>query len=450
MQIKKRIYAAFLVVLLTASSLLIFICINLLSNSHSNPFVPIPKDSRWIVRMDAESFVKTEIYHTLFTERDDAFIQQVRDLLERNNNENADKKPLFIDFQEDIVLYNIERNNKNFLVIAVQTLDAPAFSRNISDYCKINQTGGAKEHCGVYINQIKGEKASAAELKAVLNDVLNAPFKELHKAAPEKNEFIAVSWKKRPEEHGFSAADLSIQYQEGEINLEGKLTYPKKLAPALKFGLNPKGVYIYSRIEAGSLPDTLLQFFPKNLPHFNEIEAYAIDLNGTALEDSRDSLPNFFGYLPIPVMNLIVQTKTAIQAEDLWKAFPASVRKEHLQLNFGGISFQIKQLAPNCYFIGVDPNAVVSYTGNEVFFVYGKLEKATQIYGSTFMTAIIENMGPVKAINDFLKSTRSIRIDIKPGQGKQYTLSGKIQFQEKKQPIHELSKMVFGLGLFEL
>lgn len=450
MQIKKRIYAAFLVVLLTASSLLIFICINLLSNNHSNPFVPIPKDSRWVVRMDAESFVKTEIYHTLFTEKDDAFIQQVRDLIERASNSNSDKKPLFIDFQEDIVLYNIERNNKGFLVIAVQTLNGPAFSRNIADYCRINQTGGAKDRCGIYVHQVKGEKASTSELKTVLNDVLNAPFRELHKAVPEKNEFIAVNWKNTPGESGFSAADVSIQYQNSEINLEGTLTYPKKPAPALRFGLNPKGVYIYSRLQVGSLPDTLLQFFPKDLPHFTDIEAYAVDLNGTALEDSKDSLPNFYGYLPVPVMNLIVQTKSDCKVEELWKAFPASARRENLRLSFGEISFQLKQLAPNCYFIGVDPKAVVPYSGNDIFFVKGKLEKATQIYGGTFVTAIIENSGPVKAINDFLKSTRSIRIDLKLGKGNQYVVNGNIQFREKRQPLHELSKMVFGLGVFEL
>lgn len=83
MQIKKRFYAAFLVVLLTASSLLIFICLNFLSNNQNNPVVPIPKDSQWILRMDAESFIKTEIYTTLFTEKDDAFVQQVKDLIER-------------------------------------------------------------------------------------------------------------------------------------------------------------------------------------------------------------------------------------------------------------------------------------------------------------------------------------------------------------------------------
>ncbi|MDR0801859.1 hypothetical protein [Fluviicola sp.] len=450
MQIKKRIYAAFLVVLLTASSLLIFICINLLSNSYNNPFVPIPRDSKWVIRIDAESFVKTEIYHTLFTEKDDAFIQQVRDLVERSTNENLKKKSLFINFQEDIVLYGLERNHKNFLVTAVQTFDGPAFSRNILDYCKVSQTGGAKDHCGIYIHQIKGEKASESELKAVLNDILSAPLKELHKAAPEKNELIAVSWNNHTRENGFSATDLSIQYQDNEINLEGKLAYTKKLPSGLKFGLAPKGVYIYSRMEMGSLPDTLFQFFPKNLPHFTEIQGYAVDLNGTALEDSRDSLPNFFGYLPVPVMNLIVRTKNNCNVEDLWKAFPASVRRENLRLNFGNISFQLKQLSPDTYFIGVNPDAVISYSGNDVFFIKGRFEKASQIYGSSFLTSIIENMAPVKAFNNFLKSMRFVRIDIKPGKGDQYIVSGKIQFRNKKQPLHELSKMILGLGAFEL
>lgn len=450
MQIKKRFYAAFLVVLLTASSLLIFICLNFLSNNQNNPVVPIPKDNQWVLRMDAESFIKTEIYTTLFTEKDDAFVQQVKDLIERGTNENTDKKPLFIDFQEDIVLYNIKRNEKNFLVIAVQTLNSSAFNKHIADYCKSTQIGRAKGHCGIYVSQIRGLKSNKKELESILTEVLNAPFKELQKAAPEKNEFIALHWKNLPKKSGFSSMDLSIQHQDREINLEGELVYPKQLHPALKFGLNPKGVYVYSRLISEALPDTLLSFLPKGLPHFKDLQAYAVDFGGTYLEDTKDSLPKVFGFLPVPVMNLIIQTKHDCRVEELWKAFPASVRRDNLRLNFGNTSYYLKQLAPDTYFIGVDPTSIVSYNGNEVFLIKGHLEKATKVYGSTFVTAVIENMGPVKAFNDFLKSTQSVRIEIKPEKGSQYSIEGKILFKEKKHPLHELSKMVFGSGVFEL
>ena len=104
MQIKKRFYAAFLVVLLTASSLFIFICLNILSTNQNNPMVPIPDDAKWVLRLDAESFVKKEIYNTLFAEKDDAFIQRVRELMEKNINTESNKKSLRIDPQEDIVL----------------------------------------------------------------------------------------------------------------------------------------------------------------------------------------------------------------------------------------------------------------------------------------------------------------------------------------------------------
>ena len=121
MQIKKRFYAAFLVVLLTASSLLIFICLNILSSNQNNPLVPVPDDANWVLRLDAESFVKKEVYNTLFADKDDAFILKVRELIDKNFDGESNKKSLHIDPREDIVLYSIDRNNKSYLLIAVQT-----------------------------------------------------------------------------------------------------------------------------------------------------------------------------------------------------------------------------------------------------------------------------------------------------------------------------------------
>lgn len=449
MQIKKRFYAAFLVVLLTASSLFIFICLNILSTNQNNPRVPIPDDAKWVLRLDAESFVKKEIYNTLFAEKDDAFIQRVRELMEKNINTESNKKSLRIDPQEDIVLYSVERNNKRFLIIAVQTKDAFAFSNHISDYCKSNQAGAAKGNCGLFIQQIKGKKSSREELEMTARNILSAPFKELKKAAPEKNEFIALNLRKLPAKSGFTSMNLSVQHQEKSINLEGEITYPKKLYPNLKFGLKPKGVYVYSRFIPDALPDTLLSFLPDGLPHFKDIEAYAIDFKGTYLEDPKDSLPNIIGFLPTPVMNLIIQTKNACDVNDLWKAFPQSVRKPNLTLSFGNTVFHLKQLSANVYFIGVDPNAVIPYSGNAVFFMRGHLEKSTKIYGSTFVTAVIENMGPVKAFNDFLNSSESINIEIKAKKGDRYAISGQINFKKDKLPLHEITKMISGMPLFE-
>ena len=280
-------------------------------------------------------------------------------------------------------------------------------------------------------------------------NILSTPFKELKKAAPEKNEFIALNLRKLPAKSGFTSMNLSVQHQEKSINLEGEITYPKKLYPNLKFGLKPKGVYVYSRFIPDALPDTLLSFLPEGLPHFRDIEAYAIDFKGTYLEDPKDSLPNIIGFLPTPVMNLIIQTKDACDVNDLWKAFPQSVRRPNLTLSFGNTVFHLKQLSANVYFIGVDPNSVIPYSGNEVFFMKGHLEKSTKIYGSTFVTAVIENMGPVKAFNDFLNSSESINIEIKAKKGDRYAISGQINFKKDKLPLHEITKMISGMPLFE-
>nr|WP_294860466.1 hypothetical protein [uncultured Fluviicola sp.] len=446
MQIKKRFYAAFLVVLLTASSLLIFICINILSTSHTNPRIPIPDDAKWIIRLDAESYIKKEIYNTLFTEKDDAFIQQLKEIYEQNTNVDSKKKSLQIDIQEDAVIYGWEHDGKKLMVISVQTRNSAAFNEHISEYCKSNQIGKAQGHDAIFISQLSGKKSSKKELEGYLAHIFQTPVVELHKAAPEKNEFITIDLKKLPAKSLFSSVNLSIQHQDEEINLEGVFTYTKKLEPGLKFGLKPKGVYIYSRFISERLPDTLLNFLSASLPHFKDIQAYAIDFSGTSLEDPKDSLPSIVGYLPVPVVNLIIRTKNKSNVDDLWKAFPKSVQGKNKTLNFGSTVFHLKQLSENTYFIGTDPSAIIPYSGDDVFFIKGHLEKSTKLYGGTFVTAFIENMGPVKAFNDFLKSTESVSIEIKkPKTGINYALTGKIKFKDHKHPLHEITKMILGV-----
>jgi len=58
-------------------------------------------------------------------------------------------------------------------------------------------------------------------------------------------------------------------------------------------------------------------------------------------------------------------------------------------------------------------------------------------------------MGPVKAFNDFLNSSESINIDIKPKSGTTYVIEGQINFKKDKRPLHEMTKMVFGMPIFE-
>ncbi|WP_430406893.1 hypothetical protein [Fluviicola sp.] len=448
MQIKKRFYAAFLVVLLTVSSLLIFICINMLSTSHTNPRIPIPDDAKWMIRLDAESYIKKEIYNTLFTEKDDAFIQQLKDIYEQNTNIDSKKKSLQIDFQEDAVVYGLERDGKNFLVIAVQTRNSAVFNEHISEYCKSNQIGRAQGHDAIFISQVSGEKSSKKELEGYLAKLVQAPVIELRKAAPEKNEFIALDVKKLPANSGFSSIKLSIQHQDRSINLDGSITYPKKLSPPMKFGLKPKGVYVYSRLIPEKLPDTLLNFLPDGLTTFKDVQAFALDFNGTYLEDTKDSMPDNYGFLLVPTMNLIIQTKSSCDVRELWNAFPKSVQGTNLSLNFGNTIYHLKQLSPNTYFIGVDPRSIIPYNGNEILSINGNLEKITKVYGGVFVTAVIENLGPVKLFNEFLKSTEFVQLKVGKKQGTNYSLQGQIKFKAEKHPLHEMTKMAFGMIQF--
>jgi hypothetical protein len=248
-----------------------------------------------------------------------------------------------------------------------------------------------------------------------------------------------------PENALLKSLNASIQYKDESLMLNGKLEFIPTAGKPLDFGLNHKGLSISSRIVPSFIVDTVLHFLPSKLKQFKDIESFIIDFQGTYLEDPTDSLPSVLGFLPTPIMNLIVRTKKPCNIEDFWQFFPEKIKQGKNVLNFGNVVYQLKQLNPYTYFIGVDVTSINSNVSQDLLSIQGTLSNMIHIQGSNFVTTFIENMRPIKALNEFLSSTKNIDIVVKQRKGNENQLSGNITFGSSKHPIHEITKLLVSL-----
>lgn len=446
MQIKKRLYSSFVVILLTTSSLLIFICLNLFTTNANNPSLPIPKDADWVIQVDLEMLLKQEAYNTLFSQKDELLLAEIRNIIENRESKNTNSGNLKINLKEDCVLYGLTINHKKYVAAVLKTTDTESFNKHVGQLLSYVRLARAQNGNAVFLLQSEQGNTTQKELESVIDYIFDSPINVLKKAPAEKNEFVSVRVNQLATSSSFSKLNTSFQFQDKRLLVVGDVKFSEELSKPLNFGLKSEGLYIYSRLIPGSLPDTLLALLPKNIPHFTEIESFAIDFQGTALEEPIDSFPNFVGFLPVPIMNLIVRTQEPCDVKKLWSAFPQSMRKENMELDFGNTTYRLKQLDSVTYFMGVDDRAIVPFSRGDAFFIKGTLIKTTKIYGSTFVTAFIDNTGPMKAMNDFLKSSDFIDVKLIPAKNNTYQIKGEIRFNEGKHPIHQLTKLILELG----
>lgn len=444
MQIKKRLSNAINLVLLASASILIFIATYFFSSYQTDSAFPIAKNANWIVRIDAETLLRQEAYNVLLGQKDNVFLKQLQKIL-TEGGENKSTSKLNINLKEDFIFYQFTHANNQILAIAFKTTNNQAFNDNINEFLSKNQAGAAEGDNALIFLQSSNQKATKSQLNKVLLKILNqAPTLIKHKN-PEKNEFLTVHLAKNNKRPTVSTLDLSFQFQKEQLILDGKTTFNSVESEALQFGLNHKGLFISSRVIPQALTDSVLHFIPKELNHFKEITAFALDFQGTFLEDPTDSLPNVFGFLPTPIMNMIVRTKNPCSVTDLWASFPEKIKQPHLTLDFGETIYTLKQLSANNYFIGIDPNSVITSSSNAVFKMEGKLINTINIQGSTFVTTFIENMRPIKAMNEFLSGITNLNITIAESKSHNHSITGTIQFKEGKHPVHELTKLIVSL-----
>ena len=442
MQLKNRIFAAILVLLLTGANLAMLKLIDILDETKPTLHVPIPENVNWKLRVNLKTIVKKELYTVFFEEDDREILNQIRTQVQERLESQNKKPSIYLNLEDDIVLYSIDVNHANFFAYLLQTKNSEKFNQNVPAYLNRNQAAVALGSNALFITQKSGKHLTPEQLKTLAYKWIHATQETFNYPAERKDEILEIAVNNMHNTVRFKNLYLRMSQQKQAFNFEGNIIYPEPIRESMPFTLKSKGVFLYSRFIPKQIPDTLINFLPKGLPHFKNISSFAIDYQGMSLEEPMDSLPHFVGQMLIPKMNLIIRAGEPVKIEDLWKEFPNNVQKPNLTLLFGNTTYYMKQLDNTTYFIGIDPSSVVPFKGDDLFILNGDLRKSTKVYGGTFITAIIENMGPMKALNEFWNSTNKFNVSVQKSKNTTYKINGKIDFKDDHFPLHELAKLL--------
>lgn len=443
MQLKKRLLAIATVMLLTAISFVLFSMLQLFGKQTHLEDVPLAKNTTWTLKFDAANFWKEEVYTILFEEKDELFLKSIKALAkDQFNQEN--KGSLGINLQTDVIVCGWEHQSKTYTVILVDLISPKDFEKNIGTYLSKQQIGGIINNTGIIV--VPNQKTSQQDLKMALNNWQKAPLTAREKLSNKQDDFIAYRQISISDKSPFKAFSLGISQTPESFEFSGKCTFQSGRIEPFSYDLKPTGFYLASRIIPLNLEDTLNKYLPLGDFSFSKINGIVMDYNGVYLEESKAGMPDVFGYLPIPKINLIISFEEAININTILEACPPSIVATENTLNFGETDYHLKQLNPYTVFIGIDPSQIIQSPQVELLKIKGELKYLTSIDGSDFIATIAQSMSPTRLSNDFIKATTEMEVHVKQTNKDHFLIHGDLYFKPGKKPIHELSKLILAFS----
>lgn len=445
MQIKSRILTGISVIFITSAGIACFWILNFFGFNESNNSVPLPKTTDWIIRADAVSFVKKELYTVLFESKDDQLLVSLQELFDKTRKIKGNRGPLYINYNSNIVLYGTHVGDATFSAVLFQLERPSIFQKNISSYLKSNQKADVNGSTALILTQTGGKKIDSKQFKSIVHQYVNSQLTNLNDVKQTENELMTIMINKTSEKIGVQNLKFGISPSKSSIDFKGSLSYTKAQINEFNYDVKVSGCHIFSKIVPAGLTDTLNKLIPLGDFKFSEIQGIALDYNGISLEETKEGLPSFAGYLPVPSINLVVSCKKPVSIEQIWNLCPKSIQEPNFTLNFGTIRYVLKQLDAHTIFVGIDPNSVLSKENAALVQMNGNLSKLTLVRGSSFVSAIVQNMGPIKTGNDFFSSSSGIDFKMTQLTDGNFQLKGKIDFKEGKFPLNEVTKLLIGL-----
>lgn len=445
MQMKSRIFTALVVILLCSFSIASLVLIDLFGGPAKTVSVPVPTQADWVVRVDAASFWKQELYTILFDSKDERLLSSLQELMDKKLKGKGKKRPLYIDFESDLVLYGIHEDTHRFTVMLFQLKHPAKFKKNISDYLTARQSYAIQGNTGLILTQAEGAVMTKKHLQQLVHHYSKAHFIDFNKQRKSDKELITARIAHSGEDLGLRAIQLGISHDQQAITFSGSFTWDQAYQGTCSFDLQSSGFYMASRIVPQQLEDTLNALLPLGSYKFSGIESCILDYRGMYLEAEIQGLPSVFGYLPIPKINLIVSSKNDLSVDSIYRSCPPAIRGANHTLNFGETDYELVQLDAHTIFIGIDPTTVKKTPQRALTLLKGSLPTLTTIEGSSFVSAFVQNMGPIKIGNDFFATTRSFRLQIEETRKNNYAINGKMYFKEGKFPLNEVTKLLVSL-----
>ncbi|MFY7989927.1 MAG: hypothetical protein ACOVO3_04290 [Fluviicola sp.] len=444
MQVKNRWGKLIVLLSFTALAIMLLTMQQLFSKQREDSSFPLPKNTLWTLHFNAAEFWQSETYEVLFEAKDDLLLDQIQQEIEKQQDQSSEGGSLGIDPHTDVIVAAYPTKSEPVFVFIVQLSDVNAFANSVKNRLNKTSYGFVRDHNGIVI--IGNNNTSSKELQTIANQWKNSD--QLKRSSIAKNDRGLVYFKQWANDGKslIQETKFTVEQKEQSIHLDGTCQYKEGRISALNYDLNASGFYLSSRIIPIHLKDTLNKYLPLGSFKFTDITGIVMDYKSVYLEEAKANLPEVFGYLPIPRMNLIIQSKQKISIQEIIASCPENIRGTENTLNFGETDYQLVQLDAYTIFIGMDPTKVVRRQQNNLLSIQGEVGALLRVEGSGFMTAMIQNLGPIKKGKQFLETTEAISFTVSRAVNNTYEMNGDIRFKKGKYPLTELTRFWFSLS----
>lgn len=458
MQLKSRVFQLFCILLLTAGAIASLFLLELFGGKSKTPKIPIPKTANWVIRVDAATFVKEELYTLLFVSKDDQLLESIEQMIKDRTKRKGKNGPLYIDYQSDLVVFGTTTTStgsaasvtaatavtiKHDFVGMVFQLEKPEiFAANISMYLKKNQTVAVHENMAIILTQTDTIGLPKRVRQNMVNDYINnSPKRDFNALKKSSNELISMSFSSLGQVTKANNIQLGIENFPHQIRLTGEMEIDASEIHLPHYSLRSTGVFISTSIIPQGLADTINRLLPLGSYHFPELNALTLDYQGLSV----DQTPT--GILPLPKVNLILESKENIRLDEIFASLPKEIVGVSNTIILGSVVYHVKQLNEKTIFIGIDPKAIRLAKNPPIAIISGKLDALTKLSGSPFVLAFIEVLPQFQSGKSFVNGTETIDLKIVKKSGDTYTMKGAISFKEQVFPLNEVTKLLIGLNV---
>ncbi|MES2555211.1 MAG: hypothetical protein V4604_03620 [Bacteroidota bacterium] len=434
MQLKFRILHFFLVLLFGVLGIIGLVLFEVFGTETPPEDILVPKAADWVIRLDASQLAKDETYTLLFETKDDSFFKQLKNITDNRLEKRREYGVLAIDFRQPVLAFGVKEGNTNYVGFLVKVLDEELFQKNIPKYLNSSQSYAVKNNTALILSQLPKTTITNKELKAVAEKFLNNSNTESTKTKGSKA-FMSIDM---PAKGTKKPAHFDLQHEPHQLSFNGHFTAEKNLKPA-NYSLKSNALLISTSIIPKGLSDSLNKIFPVGNYQFPELRAVTIDYQGVVVEKVKG------GMLILPKMNMIIETKDPVSLKKLFDSIPEDLKYDDHTIQLGYMKYEVVQLDDHSIFIGMDPSSVIHQKQTDLVTIKGSFKPLLVIEGNRLITAFMDVVPGVGAARKFTSAAKDIHFTATQ-KGSKVSLKGTINFKDDAYALHEVVKLLVGLG----
>lgn len=400
----------------------------------------VPENAYFVTIIDGR-LVAEQGLKSLLNDDKNEVINLINQLLERKRGDN-ETEPTGIIFHSDIVIFKELVDDTEVTGMIFNLLSEKKFDKHIGSYLNKNQVFASIDEVGIILtlaNTNHLSTLSMADLEMHANQLLkgekNIDIQAIIK--PSKEESIFNMWSKNgiiQENDAITGSSFSGRLIDGDIEFDGivKLSNINRESHKL---LAPEYSHFSSSIITDAVRDSINAFLKDlRLPSV-DITSISFNYQGTEIVEE----PTF---CVVPRIDLLI---TSSKPYNIEKAVDSAVchmedlSKVGKHLHYGGQEFHVKQISPNCFFVGISEEPkIIDSDQNTLLQFIGPVAPLTTFYGDGMMRKFLEIIPIYSASQKLTKRVKEVSISVKKSNNNEGTVKGKIEFIENEDAIKSL------------